>query len=204
MPSGRMGRGMLDLYLSRHGESTYEADGIADGDPTRHVPLTGRGRKEAADLGAELRSVPIELCVTSEFPRTRETADIALRGRDVPIITDAELNDIRYGIFEGKPLDDFHAWEHSHSPNAAPRGGESRRHVAERCVRALTALLAREERIILVVSHEMVVGYILNAARGTTPQGHTAHLPPATPFVLPRTDVEKALQTLRAWLDATS
>ena len=75
---------MEEAILSRHGESEYSVRGAINGDPTVAVALTEEGREQARRLGELLGDEPIELCVTSEFQRVRETADLALAGRGVP------------------------------------------------------------------------------------------------------------------------
>src|ERR1041385_6375578 len=90
--------------LARHGESEYSARGLLNGDVAVHVGLTERGRHEARRLGEALREEPLDLCVTSEFRRVRETVDIALAGRDVPRVVDPRLNDPLYGRFEGADI----------------------------------------------------------------------------------------------------
>src|SRR5438132_5926758 len=77
--------GAVQLYvIARHGESTLNYENRINGDPSIPVQLTERGRDEARLLGQQLAYVPLQLCLHSDFPRTRETAEVALAGRDVP------------------------------------------------------------------------------------------------------------------------
>ena len=73
---------MERAILVRHAESAASAKGLLNGDPYRYVPLTKKGRQQARHLGELLKEQPIGLGITSRFPRTRETADIALEGED--------------------------------------------------------------------------------------------------------------------------
>src|SRR5438105_15348739 len=102
---------------------------------------------------------PIDLCITSEFQRARETADLALEGRDVPRLVLPELNDPLYGPYEGGQLEDYRAWASAQPSSAVPEGGESRLAIVERYARAFRTVLARPERTILVVSHSLPVAY---------------------------------------------
>ena len=61
-----------------------ERQGSLNGDPGVACPLTEVGRAQARALGAALADEQIDLCVVTEFERVRETAEIALAGRDVP------------------------------------------------------------------------------------------------------------------------
>ena len=118
--------GLVQLYvIARHGESTLNFENRVNGDPNVPVHLTEKGRDEARLLGEQLAHVPLQLCVHTEFSRTRETAEIALAGRDVPLEEDAELGDIRIGELEGKTLDEYRTWKHTHSRSDAFPGGES-------------------------------------------------------------------------------
>ena len=81
------------LILARHGESTFSARGLVNGDVWVDVGLTEAGEEQAQDLGRLLAQEHIDLCVTSEFARARATAEIALDNgvpveiwRDVPKI----------------------------------------------------------------------------------------------------------------------
>src|SRR5712691_10162500 len=98
------------LILARHAESEASARGIVNGDPSRPVGLSARGREEAARLWQLLARERIDLCVVTEFPRTVETAEIAVAGRDVPRLVLADLGDPPFGQFEGPHIDEFRAW----------------------------------------------------------------------------------------------
>ena len=192
---------MERIVLARHGESELSVVGRTNGDPSVAVGLTEVGREEARRLGRELAEDPIDLCVTSEFPRARETADLALEGRDVPRLVLGELNDIRFGAFEGELLTDYRKWAHTHGPEErAPGGGDSRAQTVVRYVAAYTQLLERPEESILVVAHGLPVRYVLDAVDGRNPAAAIAHVPYAEPFRLTRTQLEDAVTRLRAWV----
>jgi probable phosphoglycerate mutase len=129
--------------LVRHGESEYSARGALNGDPSVPVALTPTGREQARALAERLSDEQIDLCVTSEFPRVQETADELLRGRDVTRLVLADLNDPRYGDYEGAQLEDFRAWASAASSAERPGEGESRLEIVARYVRAYREVLAR-------------------------------------------------------------
>ena len=162
---------MERVVLARHGESERSVEGRTNGDPRVACALTAVGRKEARRLGVELADDPIDLCVTSEFERAQETAELALAGRDVPRLVLAELNDIRFGEFEGRPLADYRAWAHAHGPEEVVPGGDSRAQTVARYVSAYRTILARPEETVLVVAHGLPVRYVLDARRGAQSRG---------------------------------
>lgn len=192
---------MERVVLARHGESERSVDGITNGDPAVRVLLTATGREEARNLGRELAGDPIDLCVTSEFERAEETADLALEGRDVPRLVLADLNDIGFGEFEGRPLTDYRAWAHAHRPeDICPGGGESRVQTVARYVHGYRAILARPEETILLMAHGLPVRYVLDAVEGRDPAPRVEQIPYAEPFRLTRAELERAVERLASWV----
>jgi broad specificity phosphatase PhoE len=189
------------VVLARHGESELSVVGRTNGDPSLAVGLTETGREEALRLGRDLADDAIDLCVTSEFLRAQQTADLALSGREVPRLVLAELNDIRFGEFEGRLLTEYRAWAHSHGPDEpAPGSGDSRAQTVARYVAAYGQLLARPEPSVLVVAHGLPVRYVLDAVDGRNPAAAVAHVPYAEPFQLSAAELEVAVTRLEAWL----
>jgi broad specificity phosphatase PhoE len=186
--------------LARHGESVLSAIGRTNGDPVVAAGLTTAGREQARQLGRALVRERIDLCVTSEFERARETADLALEGRDTPRLVLPELNDIRFGAFEGRALTDYRAWAHAHGPEeAAPGGGESRAETIGRYVRAYRTILARPEDTVLVVAHGLPVRYVLDALEGRNPAPKVEQVPYAEPFRVGAADLAAAVERLSTW-----
>jgi len=72
------------VILARHGESVFSERLLVNGDIAVAGPLTAKGEEEARALARAIADDPIDLCVTTEFERTRRTAEIALAGRNVP------------------------------------------------------------------------------------------------------------------------
>lgn len=192
---------MERVVLARHGESELSVVGRTNGDPSVAVGLTEVGREQARHLGRQLADEPVDLCVTSEFQRARETADLALEGREVPRLVLAELNDIRFGEFEGRLLTEYRAWAHTHGPQQpAPGDGDSRVETISRYVRAYRTILGRPEDTVLVVAHGLPVRYVLDAAAGRSPAAAVAQVPYAQPYRLAADELEDAAKRLEAWL----
>jgi broad specificity phosphatase PhoE len=188
------------VVLARHGESERSVEGLTNGDPRVPCALTATGREEARRLGIELADDPIDLCVISEFERVRETADLALAGRDVPRLVLADLNDIRFGEFEGRPLTEYRAWAHAHGPEDVVPGGDSRAQTVARYARAYRTILARPEETVLVVAHGLPVRYVLDALEGRDPAAAVAQVPYAEPFRLSAHELETAVGRLESWV----
>lgn len=197
---------MDELILVRHGESEYGAKRILNGDPSVPVGLSALGREQARRLRDVLADVPLDLCVTSAFPRVRETAALALEGRNVPVEVVPELDESGFGDYDGGPADAYRAWARTAGPAEVVPGsrGESRAQMAARWARAYRALLARPERTILVVAHGLTVRYLLNAVAGEKPTPVLDDVPTAEPFRVPRIDAARGVDWLERWCEAPS
>jgi broad specificity phosphatase PhoE len=191
------------LLLARHGESEYSVRAAVSGDPRVPVRLTEVGREQARRLGEALRDEPIELCVVSEFARVVETADIALAGRAVPRLVLPDLNDPRAGSFEGGPLDEYRAWAHAHTSSDEPPGrGESRAALVRRYVRGYRTVLARPERLVLVVGHSLPFAYLLGAVDGKEPSRSVPLVEYAYVYRFSAEELAGALERLETWCGA--
>ena len=163
------------FVLTRHGQSELNVTRRVNGDPSVPVGLTAQGESEAAGLALQLAGLELDLCVHTRFGRTRATAKIALEGRPVPLEIEPLLDDIDVGELEGGTIDDYRAWKREHTREDACPGGESLDDSARRYAIAYERLLARPERRILVVCHEIPVRYAINAAIGSDDLDAPAH-----------------------------
>jgi broad specificity phosphatase PhoE len=190
------------LLVARHGESEYSLKQLVNGDPGVSCPLTDAGRKQARALGAALAGKAIDLCAVTEFERVRETAQLALAGRDVPYLVVPELNDPRYGDFEGGPLAAYREWVWERGPLEAPPGGEHRGDLASRYARGFRTVLDRPEKTILLVAHSLPIAYVRDAAQGCPPRSRTDQVGYAEVLELDRTGLERAIHVLETWAEA--
>lgn len=168
---------VLTIVLTRHG-FTDRSDPIQFLGQRLDVPLSERGRAEAALLGRRLAGIPFDRVISSPLRRAAETASIVAPGR--PIETDARLAEADFGDWEGHTIPDVdrrfpgtrQAWAADPSRNGPPNG-ETAADVAQRA-RSLLRALAREEspraatadRTILAVGHSTVNRILLAAALG--------------------------------------
>jgi broad specificity phosphatase PhoE len=194
---------MEQLILARHGESVFSARRLVNGDIAAPGALTPHGQTEAKALGSALAAQPIDLCATSEFERTRETADLALAGRDVPRLVVADLNDPLYGSYEGGALEEYRAWAASVGSDAtAPGGGESRHAIISRYARGFRELRERDEPTVLAVVHSLPIAYLLAAQQGDPPGRRVPLVEHAHPYPFAAGEVDRALEVLDSWLGA--
>jgi probable phosphoglycerate mutase len=187
------------FVLARHGESTLNIERRVNGDPSVPVTLTERGEEEARRLGEQVAHVPLDACVHTRFPRTRETAEIALTEReDVPLLVEPLFDDIDIGELEGEKLETYRAWKHGHSREVPFPGGESLDDAARRYAEGFDRLLASPQRSVLVVCHEIPVRYALNGASGSDSLDGPAHeISNAVPYVFDEEALGRAVRGIR-------
>lgn len=87
------------LYIMRHGKTDWNAMHQLQG--RTDIPLNDEGREMAKRAAEEYRDVHFDICYCSPLCRARETAEILLAGREIPIVTDDRLVEMSYGIYEG-------------------------------------------------------------------------------------------------------
>jgi broad specificity phosphatase PhoE len=183
--------------LSRHGQSVFNTGGLVNGDPALDRGLSESGRAEARRLHDQIAAVDLDLVVTSRFPRAQETATIALGDRDVPRVVFEDFDDVRIGKLEGKTVADYREWKHAHTRSDPFPGGESLDEAAVRYAHAYRAVLARAERTILVVCHEIPVRYAVNAAAGSKDLDAPAHdIENAAPYIFGERELTKAAERM--------
>lgn len=198
---------MERAILVRHGESTASAKGLLNGDPYHYYALTRAGRKQAKALGERLREEAIDLCVTSRFPRTRETADLALEGRPIPRLVVPDLDDVRVGEFEGKPVEDLRLWQRTHAPtDPIPGGGESRVDSITRYCAAFQSLLTSDEASLLVVAHGLPITAVVLAIQVQDVPETLAgvQVAYADPHTVSAGELAGAVRFLRDWVRRTT
>lgn len=186
------------IVIARHGHSTLNETGRVNGDPSVEVGLTERGVEEARLLGLQLANVPIEACFHTEFGRTRDTAELALEGRDVQLHAEPLLNDIDVGELDGEPLQAYRDFKRAHTREDAFPGGESLNGAARRYADGYERVLASGYRSILVVCHEIPLRYALNGAlESDRLDGPVTQLGNAQPFLFTEEALARAVSTIR-------
>lgn len=95
---------MLNVFLLRHGETQWNADGNRYCGRT-DIPLTKKGISQAELIHNQLSDIKFNAVYSSPLQRALSTAQIA-SGKD-PVITDERLIEFRFGKWEGKTKEEF-------------------------------------------------------------------------------------------------
>ena len=141
---------MLDLWLVRHGETTWNRERRIQGQTD--IPLNNLGVQQAERLKERLAPYSFGRVYASDAQRAHHTAKIAVGERDICL--DERLREIHFGALEGKTHAEFtdderRAYEaHRADPyDVALPGGESWTDLQAR-VRAWRSTLPAEGRVI--------------------------------------------------------
>ncbi len=89
----------MKLLLVRHGESEYNSARRFAGHVD--IDLTEKGRLQVEKLRERLLEEKVDAVYCSDLIRAQRTAEIALSGRNLHIVTCPELREISYGEIEG-------------------------------------------------------------------------------------------------------
>ena len=87
------------LYIMRHGRTDWNELRKMQG--RTDIPLNETGREMARKAHDEYMDVHFDVCFASPLIRAKETAEIVLAGRDVPILIDERLAEMGFGEYEG-------------------------------------------------------------------------------------------------------
>lgn len=192
---------MNELILARHASSEITELGVVNGDAAVPDQLSATGVAQALSrLAPVLETRPPDVVVTSRFARTAETAAVALASVAVPSEIDPGLDDLHFGVMEGRPLTEYRSWYAAHGPDGRIGGSaESRRQTVVRWVRAFSRISSRPEDRVLVVTHGLAVTYLLRSANGDDLDGFVQPAAHAEPHILDSDTVTNALARLSDW-----
>lgn len=164
----------MKLYLVRHGETDWNKVRKLQGQVD--IPLNEFGRELAKETKKGLADIPFAVCYTSPLKRAKETAELILEGRDVPIIEDKRIMEMAFGVYEGKCCsregwelpDDFQKFFDDPAAYKAPEGGENFADLKRRLSSFLSELYEKEEykdSNILITTHGAALAGILHVIR---------------------------------------
>ena len=147
------------LLLVRHGETPWNLDGRLQG--STDVAMSDKGREQARLAGRRLFTTAIDAAYSSDQSRARETAEIILEGRDIPLQAIPELRERSHGVFEGltakerrERYPEMFAASVLNNLDFAPTGGETFRQTNRRMAAwAQDFQHAHLDKTVLVVGH---------------------------------------------------
>lgn len=161
------------LYIIRHGKTDWNAQKRLQGHTD--IPLNAEGREMARAARSACASISFDVCFCSPLIRARETAEILLEGRNVPIVPDERLTEMDFGAYDGRCFADAEKGSpldllfHDPLNYAAVEDGESFDALCERTGEFLTEVVEpvlREGGCVLIAGHGAVNASIIGRIRG--------------------------------------
>lgn len=154
----------MRLLLVRHGVTQHNINGQFTGQID--APLTELGKRQVRALGKYLAREKLDVILSSDLQRARETAREIARYHHLPVLEDPDLREISMGKWEGlKPEQiqerNLEEWKYVRSDpiNRAPAGGETFAQLAERASRALKRCLENYTgKTVLWTTHGGLIG----------------------------------------------
>jgi broad specificity phosphatase PhoE len=142
---------MKQIYVFRHGETDWNRAGRMQGHAD--IPLNETGRAQALVLQNYFSQHPIEIILSSDLGRARETAEIARGTLNIPIVIDSSQRETKLGDAEGLTREEIESqfdpeiWGHwksfpDHWDHRFPNGESKREHL-DRLRGGLLAFLSK-------------------------------------------------------------
>ena len=154
------------IWLVRHGESTWNIAGLAQGHNDL-AELTERGLTQASDAAWRFRDQPIRAIYASDLRRAMQTAAAFSVVLGLPVFADERLRERSLGVLEGLPsaengpsLTGLDA-DRVVDPDACPAGGESVRDLYRRAAGFL-------DELAVTVGDDDAAGDVVVVAHGGT------------------------------------
>ena len=121
----------------------------------------------------------------------------------MPTLIEPGFDEIRAGDLDGACIDAYWSWMGQHTADDRMPHGESIQDAVRRYAGALRRLLARKEKVTLVVIHEIALRYIAAAAATGPSRLNDIAVPNAAPYLFDEPAVRCSAASLAA-LTATA
>lgn len=158
------------VLLVRHGEAVGNREGRLIGQTD--AGLSEFGRRQAEAVGDRLSALPITRIISSDLPRTLQTAEPLAGHLQLAIEREPRLREISNGEWEGLMPEEVESrwpdlWKRYGTGEDVSRpGGECWADVGKRSVAAIADLSDFEDRLIAVFTHGGPIAQILRWATG--------------------------------------
>ena len=129
-------------YIVRHGQTDWNVAGKWQGQ--ENIPLNDTGRTQAKEAAERLKDLHIDLIISSDLLRCRETAEIIAKELGTELIFDKNLRERNGGEAQGLTVEEriqkfgkeaYDSW--TKTEHGRPPGGENWREVEDRLLAAL-------------------------------------------------------------------
>jgi len=155
------------IYLLRHGETegseTKRYIGHTD------IRLSHEGIRQAEYWQETLSDINFQTIISSDLSRTKKTAEIIKKDRDIPVIYTSTLREINLGNWDGRKISEIKSnlpeqWKERGERIATYRtpGGESFQDLENRVIPYFKHLDENKRGDILIVTHAGLIRVLLS------------------------------------------
>lgn len=157
----------MKLYLVRHGQTQANVSGVFCG--SSDIALTAEGKRQALHVGHQLADVPLDALIHTGLHRSRDTAELIMQERDIPVETQPLLKEMCFGEWEMRHHVELEAsqaagyqeWCHDWQKADVPQG-ESFSVFSQRIRQALQQLHLRpKDSRLAIVGHQGSLSLLL-------------------------------------------
>ena len=161
---------MIKLYITRHGETEWNKIGKMQG--WGNSPLTELGIKQAEWLRDRIADLALKAIYKSSSERAYNTAKILKGDKDIRIIKDDDLRELKLGLWQGldkegiRALDEENCYNYWNNPlmYKPTEGGETFDELKDRVYKGIMKIISNhKDESILIVSHGMTIKAFLCA-----------------------------------------
>ena len=169
------------LYIMRHGRTDWNVRHKLQG--RTDIPLNDEGRMMAAEAGKRYADIHFDICYSSPLERAKETAEILLEGRNIPLYEDQRIQEISFGSYEGMSCVDktkeenlaFQKFFQDTENYIPPEDAESVEQLYERTgefLKSLEESKKLKDKNLLISTHGAAMTAMLNRMRGSLSVEH--------------------------------
>ena len=159
-------------FVMRHGMAEHNVKNIASAKVKNGDHLVEEGKKQSLAAANKLEKEKINIILSSDFIRTKETAEIIAEQLGLAkknIIFDERLREVNVGIFDGQPAGEYHKYFSSLEEKfyKNPPQGENLTELKNRVADFLYEIERKyKNKNILIISHEYSIWQMFAASVG--------------------------------------
>ena len=133
------------FFMVRHGRAVSNKNGIVSSWPEVNgdIHLTEEGHAKVMETAATLKKEGVNLIVSSDLNRTKQTAELLKEATGAELAFDERLRELDFGEYNGRKIEDYEALFPNYwidKIDKAPPGGETLTDVRARMVAAVLDL----------------------------------------------------------------
>ncbi|PIR58144.1 MAG: hypothetical protein COU71_00255 [Parcubacteria group bacterium CG10_big_fil_rev_8_21_14_0_10_38_31] len=159
-------------FIMRHGESEHNKKNVVSSKVLNPHHLTEKGKTDIKGISQKVKKENIDIIFSSDFVRTKETAEVLASEIDYDkskIIFDKRIRELNTGTFDGKSPRDYHNYFTTLEEKftKAPPEGENLIELKNRVSEFLYEIEENyQDKNILIISHEYPIWLLSAGAIG--------------------------------------